>query len=57
MASKKCNRTYRKRVKRSVCRGKSRSVCGRTSGCSYAKGKSTSFCRKSRNRRTKRCGR
>jgi len=43
---------YRKRVKRSHCRGKGRAVCRRTKGCKHASGRTRSFCRKCRNRHT-----
>lgn len=47
-------RIYRKRVKTSKCRGKGPAVCRGTSGCKYSsKGKKRTFCRKSRNTKSR----
>ena len=42
---------YRKRVKKSYCRGLGRATCRRTSGCKQATGTKRKFCRKSKNQR------
>ena len=39
-------RIYRKRVKKSPCRGKNKVSCKSTSGCKVSKGKKRTFCRK-----------
>jgi len=44
------NRSYGKRLKRSLCRGKSRKICHATTGCKVVQGKSRSFCRRKRNK-------
>ena len=43
-------KSYRRRLRNSKCRGKSRKVCRTLKRCKYTKG-SKSFCRKSRNTR------
>ena len=42
-------RIYRKRVKKSPCRGKKKVSCKSTSGCKVSKGRKRSFCRKKLN--------
>lgn len=47
--SRTAKRIYRKRVKKSPCRGKNTKVCKSTRGCKNTKGKKRTFCRKSSN--------
>lgn len=49
MPSKTAKRIYRKRVKKSPCRGKTVKSCSQSRGCKNAKGKKRSFCRKTSN--------
>jgi|TARA_B110000858_G_C17507948_1_gene339092 hypothetical protein len=42
-------RIYRKRVKKSPCRGKNKVSCRSTSGCKVSKGRKRTFCRKKLN--------
>ena len=49
MPSKTAKRIYRKRVKKSPCRGKTKKSCKQLRGCKNAKGKKRSFCRKALN--------
>jgi len=44
-------RSYRRRVKASRCRGKTRTACRRARRCKAAKGAKRTFCRKRRNTR------
>lgn len=53
--TRSATKSYRRRLRRSKCRGKSRKVCKTLKKCKYTKGKKA-FCRKTRNtrRRTRR---
>ena len=42
---------YRKRAKKSVCRGKGKATCKRMKGCKRATGRKRSYCRKKSNKR------
>ena len=50
-------RSYRRRVKASRCRGKTRTACRRARRCKAAKGAKRTFCRKRRNTRRRSGGR
>ena len=55
MATTKSSRKlYRRRVKKSVCRGKRGRTCNKKSTCKYASGVKRSFCRSKRNGRVTR---
>lgn len=54
--SASAKRSYKRRVKASVCRGKGPAVCRGTKGCKYASGKKRSFCRKTKITRRRRGG-
>lgn len=41
---------YRKRVKRSLCRGKGKKTCKRMKGCKRVTGRKRSYCRKKSNK-------
>ena len=41
-------KSYARRVRSSVCRGKGPAVCRSTKRCKYASGRKRSFCRKSK---------
>ena len=47
-------KTYRKRIKSSMCRGKTGRKCTKVKGCKIAKGTKRSFCRKKKNKSVKR---
>lgn len=50
-ASRTKKQIYRSRVKRSRCRGKTRTTCKAARGCASTKaGRRRSYCRKSKNR-------
>jgi hypothetical protein len=49
-------RSYKRRTRKSPCRGKGPAVCRGTSGCKYSSGKKRSFCRKGKNTRRHRGG-
>ena len=44
---------YKKRLAKSICRGKRSTICRAKRGCNVATGKKRSFCRKSKNTRKK----
>ena len=44
-------RSYRRRVKKSGCRGKTAKACNKAPSCKRASGKKRSFCRHRRNTR------
>ena len=46
---RKALRSYRRRVKRSTCRNKSMKRCKAAPGCSIARGRKRSFCRRAAN--------
>ena len=48
--TRSATKSYRRRLRNSKCRGKSRKVCGTLKKCKYTKGQK-SYCRKSRNTR------
>ena len=55
MPTKSALLSYRRRVKSSSCRGKSRRGCRKTSGCNLTRsGKRRSYCRKDSIRRRRR---
>ena len=47
-------KTYRARIKKSLCRGKKGKKCRKFKGCKMAKGTKRSFCRKKKNKSAKR---
>ena len=53
MSGLSSRRSYRRRVKRSMCKGRKRRTCKKMRGCKWYKGKtrSKSMCRKQHNRR------
>lgn len=53
-ALKSRNRSYRRRVKSSRCRGKSVKACRGSAGCYVVSGKRRKFCRKYKNTRRSR---
>ena len=44
---------YRNRTKRSPCRGKTQKTCDKKYGCTLAKGRSGTYCRRMKNRSIK----
>lgn len=46
-------RSYRRHMKKSSCRGKGPAVCRATKGCRYASGKKRSYCRKGKGSSTR----
>lgn len=46
-------RAYRRRVRKSSCKGLRKRTCRKTPGCKIARGTKRRFCRKSGNRRRK----
>ena len=54
--TKSTRKVYRSRVKASKCRGKRASSCRQAPGCKLALGKKRSFCRKTKNTKTRKSG-
>lgn len=46
-------KTYRARIKKSLCRGKKGKKCRKFKGCKMANGTKRSFCRKKKNKSTR----
>ena len=44
---------YRARIKKSLCKGKQGKKCTKVKGCKIAKGSKRSFCRKKKNKSTR----
>lgn len=52
--NRSAQKSYKRRVKSSPCRGKGPAVCRSNKSCKYASGKRRSFCRKKRSTRRRR---